>query len=40
MGIEETSGKFQIGFGLARDRQTGELYIFAFREYPANPIAG
>jgi len=39
MGIEEKSGKFQMGFGLARDRQTRELYLFAFRDRPTNPIA-
>jgi len=37
--IEETSGKFRCGFGLARDRKTGELYLFAFREHTDNPIA-
>jgi len=39
MGVFETSGKFPMGFGLARDRQTGELYLFAFRERTDNPIA-
>lgn len=39
MGVFETGGKFPMGFGLARDRQTGELYLFAFRERTDNPIA-
>jgi len=39
MEVFETSGKFQMGFGLARDRQTGELYLFAFRDHVNNPIA-
>lgn len=39
IGVFEKSGKFQMGFGIAKDRQTGELYLFAFRERPDNPIA-
>jgi hypothetical protein len=37
VGVYETSGKFNCGFGLARDRE--RLYLFAFRENPNNPIA-
>lgn len=39
IGIDETNGKFQMGFGLARDRTTQELHLFAFRSHPSNPIA-
>jgi len=39
LGVEETSGKFQMGFGLARDRPTGEIFLFAFRDYTQNLIA-
>jgi hypothetical protein len=37
VGVYETSGKFNCGFGLAKDG--GRLYLFAFRENPNNPIA-
>jgi len=39
MGVFETSGKFQMGFGVARDRKTEELYLFCFRDEPHNAIA-
>jgi len=39
MGVEETSGKFQMGFGVARDRPTQEMFLFAFRDYTQNVIA-
>jgi len=39
MGVFETKGKFQLGLGIARERETGELYLFAFRDNPQNTIA-
>lgn len=39
MGVFETKGKFPMGFGLARDRKTNTLYLFAFRAHPSYPIA-
>jgi hypothetical protein len=36
--VDETSGKFKCGFGLLRGNGN-ELFLFAFRDNPDNPIA-